>query len=172
MKNKTTMLLALPLALFAGACAPNLSSNSYDAYSVGEVRRVERGTIQSYRWVEINTRTGVGTVAGAGIGAAAGSTVGDGAGGVIGAIGGALLGGLIGSSIEKSANKRTGYEYVILTASGSLVSIVQADRAPLPEGSPVLIQFSGQRSRVIFDHNAIDEAAADRRSSGDGQGGY
>lgn len=160
MKTQNIKLaLALPLALFAGACAPNLSSGSYDAHSVGEVRRIERGTIESYRWIEINGKSGVGTVAGAGIGAAAGSTIGSGRGrgaeNVIGAIGGALLGGLIGNSIEKSATKQSGFEYVIRTASGALVSIVQADRQPLPEGAPVLIHFSGSRSRVVFDHNAM-----------------
>jgi len=158
--NSMKLALALPLALFAGACSPNLSSNSYDAQAVGEVRRIERGTIESYRWVEIkNGRSGVGTIAGAGIGAAAGSTIGSGRGkgaeDVIGAIGGALIGGLIGSSIEKSASKQSGFEYVIRTESGALVSIVQADKQPLPEGAPVLIHFSGSRSRVVFDHNAM-----------------
>jgi len=156
---KVKLAIALPLALFAGACGSSLSSNSYDARSVGEVRRIERGTIESYRWVEITGKTGVGTVAGAGIGAAIGSTVGSGRGkgaeDVVGAIGGALLGGLIGNSIEKSASKRSGFEYVIRTESGALVSIVQADTQPLPEGAPVLIHFSGSRSRVVFDHNAI-----------------
>jgi outer membrane lipoprotein SlyB len=159
-KNNIKFAVALPLALFAGACAPNLSSNSYEARSVGEVRRIERGTIESYRWVEIQGRkNGVGTLAGAGIGAAAGSTIGSGRGrgaeNVIGAIGGALLGGLIGSSIEKSTSKQSGFEYVIRTESGALVSIVQADTQPLPEGAPVLIHFSGSRSRVVFDHNAV-----------------
>jgi len=157
--NTMKLAFALPLAMFAGACAPNLSSNSYNAHSVGEVRRIERGTIESYRWVEIQGKTGVGTVAGAGIGAAAGSTIGSGRGrgaeNVIGAIGGALLGGLIGSSIEKSSSKRGGFEYVIRTESGALVSIVQADTQPLPEGAPVLIHFSGSRSRIVFDHNAM-----------------
>jgi len=157
--NIFKLAIALPLALFAGACAPNYASNSYDSRSVGEVRRIERGTIESYRWVEINGKTGVGTVAGAGIGAAIGSTVGSGRGkgaeDIVGAIGGALLGGLIGSSIEKNASKRSGYEYVIRTESGALVSIVQADTQPLPEGAPVLIHFSGTRSRVVFDHNAM-----------------
>jgi len=151
--------LVLPLALFAGACAQSLSSDRYDRGAVGEVRRIERGTIVSYRWIEISGKSGVGTVAGAGIGAAAGSTVGSGKGrgaeNVIGAIGGAIIGGLIGSSIEKSATKQSGFEYVIRTESGALVSIVQADKQPLPEGAPVLIHFSGSRSRVVFDHNAM-----------------
>ena len=121
--NKIKLAVALPLALLASACAPNLSSGSYDAHSVGEVRRIERGTIESYRWIEINGRTGIGTAAGAGIGGAIGSTVGSGRGrgaeNVVGAIGGALLGALIGSSIEKSASKQGGFEYVIRTESGA-----------------------------------------------------
>lgn len=153
-KSSKRLAIILPLALAAGACAPDLSPSSYDSHSVGEVRRVERGTIESYRWVKIKGRSGVGTLAGAGVGAAAGSTIGDGAGGVIGAIGGALLGGAIGSSVEKSASSQGGFEYIIRTASGSLVTLVQADREPLPEGLPVLILFNGSRSRVVFDHNA------------------
>jgi len=153
-QNHTKLIIALPLALLAGACRSDLSPSSYDAQSVGEVRRVERGTVESYRWVKIKGNSGIGTVAGAGIGAAAGSSIGHGAGSVIAAIGGALLGGAIGSGIEKSASSQGGYEYVIRTASGSLVTMVQADQEPLPEGVPVLILFNGSRSRIVFDHNA------------------
>ncbi len=155
MIKTTKIALALPLALFVGACGPSYSSNSYDGQSVGEVRRVERGTIESYRFVKIeNNDSGVGTLAGAGVGAAAGSTVGNGAGGVIGAIGGALLGGLIGNSIEKSATDKSGFEYIILTESGSRVTLVQVDNQPFPAGTPVNILFSGNRSRIVLDHDA------------------
>lgn len=159
MKPRTRTLLALPAALLLAACGASHSPNSYDSRAVGQVNRVERGTIESYRWVQIERRgSGVGTVAGAGIGAAAGSTVGSGRGrgaeNVIGAIGGALIGGLIGNSIEKSGSKRGGFEYLIRTDSGALVSIVQEDTSPLPEGAPVVIMFGGAQSRVVFDHNA------------------
>ncbi len=156
------LLLAMPLALVVGACSQNYSANSYGSHSVGEVRRVERGFIESYRWVEINSSDqGVGTLAGAGVGAAAGSTIGDGADGIIGAIGGALIGGLIGNSIEKSASKGSGFEYIIRTESGSLVTLVQADETPFAEGTPVNILFSGSRSRIVYDHHAD---ARERRS--------
>lgn len=159
MKSKTGLILAVPAAIMLGACSMNNSPNSYDERAVGQVNRVERGTIESYRWVQIERRnSGVGTVAGAGIGAAAGSTIGSGRGrgaeNVIGAIGGALLGGLIGNSIEKSGSKKGGFEYLIRTESGALVSLVQQDNSPLPEGAPVVIMFSGSQSRVVFDHNA------------------
>lgn len=161
MTPKIYMKLALivPLATTVVACGPNVSPNSYDAHSVGEVRRAERGTVESYRWVKIEGKSGVGTVAGAGVGAAAGSTIGNGgAESVIGAIGGALIGGMLGNSVEKSASVKSGFEYVVRTESGSLVTLVQADEQPLPEGAPVLIIFSGSRSRLVFDHNAPRDA--------------
>ncbi|TNE65219.1 MAG: hypothetical protein EP335_05875 [Alphaproteobacteria bacterium] len=156
-KNKfAKMAMVLPLALTLGACAGTQSPHTYDSHAVGQVRRVERGTIESFRWVEIKGNSGVGTLAGAGVGAAAGSTIGHGgAESVIGAIGGALVGGLIGSGVEKSARTKGGYEYIIRTESGNLVTLVQEDKEPLPDGAPVIIVFSGDRSRVRLDHAAF-----------------
>ena len=158
-KTKTALAaLMLPLAMVTTACSQNMSPHSYDSRAVGEARRVERGVIDSYRWVEIQGDSSVGTAVGVGVGAAAGSTVGNsGAENVIGAIGGALLGGLIGNSIDKSASKKSGFEYLIRTESGSLISIVQQDRHPFAEGTPVVVVFSRDRSRVILDHSAYED---------------
>jgi|GEM_PF-626128 len=157
--NNKKLALLLPLALTATACTQTVSPHSYDSYAVGEARRVERGVIDSYRWVEIRkSNSGVGTAAGVGIGAAAGSTVGDsGAENVIGAIGGALLGGLIGNSIDKSGSKTSGFEYIIRTESGNLITIIQADRQPFAEGTPVIIVFGADRTRIRLDHAAYEE---------------
>ncbi|MCJ9429204.1 glycine zipper 2TM domain-containing protein [Kordiimonas marina] len=155
-KKMVTKAIALPLALALGACASTPSPRTYDSYAVGQVRRVERGTIESFRWVQVKNDSGVGTVAGAGVGAAAGSTIGNGgADSVIGAIGGAIIGGLIGSSVEKSASTKGAYEYIIRTESGSLVTIVQADQQPLPDGAPVIIVFGADRARVRLDDAAF-----------------
>ncbi|NVJ98453.1 MAG: hypothetical protein HWE25_09890 [Alphaproteobacteria bacterium] len=150
--------LLLPLALATTACTQSLSPHSYDSHAVGEARRVERGTVDSYRWVEIKRHNqGVGTAAGVGIGAAAGSTIGNsGAENVIGAIGGALLGGLIGNSVDKSASKSEGFEYIIRTDSGNLITIVQEDRYPFAEGTPVILVFGRDRTRVRLDHDAYE----------------
>ena len=156
--NFKRLALVVPLALMAGACTQNLSPHSYEANSVGEARKVERGVIESYRWVEIRSESGVGTAVGVGVGAAAGSTIGNsGAENIIGAIGGALFGGLIGNSIDKSAGKQSGFEYLIRTDSGSLISLVQADRHPFAEGTPVMVVFSRDRSRVVLDHSAYED---------------
>lgn len=168
-QTKAKFALLLPLAIVTSACTQNLSPHSYDGHAVGEARRVERGVIDSYRWVEIRRgNSGVGTAAGVGIGAAAGSTIGDdGAENVIGAIGGALLGGLIGNSIDRSASKSSGFEYIIRTESGNLVTVVQEDRHPFAEGTPVIMVFGADRTRIRLDHSAYEE----RERYGDYQGG-
>ncbi|WP_417451736.1 glycine zipper domain-containing protein [Kordiimonas sp.] len=152
------LAIALPLTMLTAACSQNMSPHAYDSHAVGEARRVERGVIDSYRWVEIRGDSSVGTAVGVGVGAAAGSTVGNsGAENVIGAIGGALLGGLLGNSIDKSASKKSGFEYLIRTESGALISIVQQDRHPFAEGTPVMVVFSRDRNRVILDHSAYED---------------
>jgi outer membrane lipoprotein SlyB len=156
----------LPLAIMATACAQDLSSGRYAPHAVGHARQVELGVIDSYRWVEIRgDESGIGTVAGAGIGGAAGSTIGSGSTGVIGAIGGALVGGLIGNSVEKNANRQSGFEYIIRTQSGSLITIVQADKQPLPEGAPVQLIFGRDRTRVILDTRAIQRSNTSTQNS-------
>jgi len=170
MKIKTLKIaLMVPLAIMASACTQNLSPHSYESYAVGEARRVERGVIDSYRWVEIRkSQSGAGTAAGVGIGAAAGSTIGNSdAENIIGAIGGALIGGLIGNSVEKGASKQSGFEYIIRTDSGSLITVVQADRQPFAEGTPVIIVFGGDRTRVRLDHSAYDNSGDYPDSGGD-----
>ncbi|WP_155859981.1 glycine zipper domain-containing protein [Kordiimonas gwangyangensis] len=170
MKTKSRLVaLALPLALMTTACSQNMSPHSYEGRAVGEARRVERGVVESYRWVEIRgENSGVGTAVGVGVGAAAGSTVGNsGAENIIGAIGGALLGGLIGNSVDKSSSKSSGFEYLIRTESGALISIVQEDRHPFADGTPVVVVFARDRSRVILDHSAYEDNRGVETSSRD-----
>ncbi|GHF29802.1 hypothetical protein GCM10017044_26350 [Kordiimonas sediminis] len=153
--SKLRYLALVPALLLVGACtSQSLSPGHYDSRSVGRVQSVERGVIESYRWVEIDGKRGVGSLAGAGIGAAAGSTVGDNAVGVIGAIGGALIGSAIGDSIDKKNAKTSGFEYLIRTEKGDLVTIVQADAVPLGNNAPVMIYY-GDRARVVLDESRI-----------------
>ena len=157
-------------ALFLGACTTNVSPGSYDANAVGSVQRAERGEIESYRYVEIRTERGVATASGVVAGAAAGSTVGSGAEGVLGALGGALIGGLIGKSIDEDIGRKTGYEYVIRTESGHLVTIVQASENPIPEGAPVLIVYGRDMTRITLDESRIEyDAGPDERTIGAAQ---
>lgn len=156
--NRSAKIFMISLAsLSVAACSSNLSPKRYDAYAVGEVNRAERGEIISSRWVEIRKgNSGVGTATGIAAGAAAGSTVGNGAEGVIGALGGALIGGLIGSSVDKKVNKTHGFEYLVRTETGDTITLVQADRQPIPNGAPVLIVYNRDMTRLILDESRID----------------
>ncbi len=152
-------ILVIPLMLATAACTQNISPYAYDSRDVGAVNHVEKGTIESYRWVEINGRNkGVGTTAGAGIGGAIGSTWGkrtDDAQNIVGAIGGAILGGIIGNSIEKSGTKGSGYEYMVRTEAGELITLVQKDDVPLEKNLPVVIIY-GSRARIIPDESRLN----------------
>lgn len=153
--RRTAAASMLVLTAALSACTTGVNPNRYDAYSVGVVQRTERGEVQSYRYVEIDTGRGGATGVGVASGAIAGSTVGHGAEGVLGAIGGAILGGLIGSAIDNDVGRRDGFEYVIRTEGGYLVTIVQADRIPFPEGAPVLIMHGSNMTRVTLDESRI-----------------
>lgn len=140
------------MATALAGCASSLGPNTYERGSVGMVSRVEEGTVVNVRPIRIEgsqKSAGVGTLAGAAIGGLAGSELGGGdKAKTAGAIGGAILGGVVGNAIGNAATATDGFAYTIRLRNGELVSISQAGAQPIPEGSPVLIEY-GERARVI-----------------------
>jgi outer membrane lipoprotein SlyB len=140
------------LATVLAGCASGLGANSYDRYSVGQVARVEEGTIVGVRPIQIegsNQSAKVGTLAGAMLGGLAGSELGGGhKANTAGAIGGAVLGGIIGNTVGKAATDEAGFAYTIRLRTGELVSVAQAGEHAIPAGTPVVIEY-GARARVI-----------------------
>jgi outer membrane lipoprotein SlyB len=124
------------------ACTPNISPDSYSVASVGQVNRVVKGFIVSVREVKIEgTQTGIGAGSGAVTGAIAGHAVGNDGGMVaIATLGGAVIGGLAGAATEQSLTQQMGYEYVVETDNGALLTIVQGGTK----------QNKGQRVLVIY----------------------
>jgi outer membrane lipoprotein SlyB len=116
---------------------------------VGRVVRIDTGVIERVRSVKIEgTKTIIGPATGAVIGGVAGSEVGGGdEERAIMAVAGAVLGGLAGAAIEEGVTRRTGYAYTIRKPDGQMVTIVQADAAPLSPGQAVTIEY-GERARV------------------------
>src|ERR1017187_4822272 len=119
------MLTVLGAAIIALAgCAQNISPQTYSVGSVGQVNRAISATVISVREVNVAGTTGVG----GGAGTAAGAVIGSGAGGnnsrgnIVGAIGGAVVGGLAGAAIEANATKQKGFEYVVETENGNLMT--------------------------------------------------
>ena len=151
--------MSLPLAIIAGltlsACGTTTDKYTYSSREVGSVQRVERGVVESYRWVKVDRTDGTGAVAGATVGALAGAETGKGANGIFGAVVGAIIGGAIGDGIEKGNKPSGAFEYLIRTDNGRLITVVQADKVPLGENAPVIINY-GKHVRVYLDDSRID----------------
>ena len=136
--------------LLLSACSTDRGPSSYSSGSVGQVNRTVSGTIVSVRSVAVSGTNNVGGAAGAGAGAIAGSALGGGTrSNLIGAIGGAVIGGLAGSAIERGQTEYSGFEYVVETSNGNLMTLVQGAPA-LSAGERVLI-LHGSPSRLIAD---------------------
>lgn len=149
-------IAAIPLlALTLGACTYDPGPDRYSRREIGAIQEVQYGVLDSYRYVELDTSTGVGTATGVAAGAALGSTVGNGAEGFLGAIAGALIGGALGKSADRSVGRHDAFEYTILLDNGHNIAILQADETPIPPGSPVVVQMGSRQSRVFIDNSRI-----------------
>jgi outer membrane lipoprotein SlyB len=153
-------LLIAALAL-VGCAHP--SESTYESGDVGRTIETARGSVISARPVKISGETNaVGPVAGGALGAA-GSALAFQGSGLVAVIGG-VLGAGIGYLAQKQLNNREGIEYVLQMDDGRTVTVVQnreADAPPLPDGTPVLVQVSGQYTRVIADPLAERVGGAD-----------
>ncbi len=144
-------LRALALAALVG-CAPDYSPDIYAANAVQQANKVERGTVIGFRQVTIS---GDGTI-GAVSGGAAGGVLGaqskiEGVSSALGAVGGTFLGGIVGSTLEHVGEETTGWEYIVATAKGELVSVTQREPTPLPLGQKVLV-ITGNQARIVPDY--------------------
>jgi outer membrane lipoprotein SlyB len=154
-----TRLLAPVLGLAALAmlpgCQPNVSPDTYSVGGVGQTNRAVRAKVIAVREVKISgSKSGVGGTAGAAAGATAGSAIGGGArSNILGAIGGAVIGGVAGAAIEEGSTRQNGFEYVVETSNGALLTLVQGGEVPFRIGDSVLVLY-GSPSRIVADPTA------------------
>lgn len=146
---KAVFYVAL-LTMLVG-CAPSISPNTYSVGSVGQVNRSIAAEVISVRDVQLSGTQGIGGTAGAAAGAAAGSSIGGGArANIIGAIGGAVVGGVAGAMAENSMTAQVGIEYVVQTANGNLMTLVQGGEPRFSVGQKVIVLY-GSPARIIAD---------------------
>ncbi|MGH6912848.1 MAG: hypothetical protein ACREH3_03990 [Geminicoccales bacterium] len=139
--------------LLSGCSHP--SSETYSAGDVGRTIETTEAQVISSRIVRVAGDTNaVGPLAGGALGAAGTGLIFDkGLAAVIGGVVGAGAGYLA----QQQANNREGIEYMLRMDDGRTVTLVQnraAEEQPLPDGTPVLVQISGQYTRVIADPRA------------------
>jgi outer membrane lipoprotein SlyB len=132
--------LGVALLAVAAGCSTASPTPSYDAAEVGQPLETTEGQIHASRVVTIaGDTTGTGPFAGAV------------AGGLLGPLG-VLAGAGLGYLTEQRLRGGEGLEYLVETADGRMVTVVQeragAER-PLPAGTPVLVQVGVLSARVV-----------------------
>ncbi len=166
MKPLVGVLIAV---LLIGGCA-SASTNTYDAADVGRTIETASGKVVASRSVDVKGGTSAaGPVAGGAVGGATGGLA---FGSGWAAILGAVVGAGVGYVAEQQFNNGEGTEYVVEMDDGRTVTIVQNkvdDTAPIADGTPVLVQYSGKYTRVLEDPRA--DRSGSRSASGAGAGG-
>jgi outer membrane lipoprotein SlyB len=147
--------------LLAGCSHP--SGTTYGAGDVGRTIETAEAAVVSSRVVKVAGETNmVGPLAGGALGAS-GSALAFQGSGLVAVIGG-VLGAGMGYLAQQQINNREGIEYVLQMDDGRTVTLVQNredEEQPLPDGTPVLVQVSGQYTRVIADPRAERMGGAD-----------
>jgi outer membrane lipoprotein SlyB len=157
--HKVAAAAALVL-LTAGCSSP--TSSRYDSGDVGQIIETSEGTVLSSRIVEVKggENSGYGAVAGGAAGATTGYvTVGGGKGSGLVALLGGIIGAGVGHLAEDSARTREGIEYLVRLDDGRVVTLVQnrdGEEAPLQNGTPVLIQYGNDYTRVVEKPAVLD----------------
>lgn len=158
---KAVASLLVGAVLLAGCGHP--SGTTYQAGDVGRTIETAKASVVSSRLVKVAGETNmVGPVAGAALGAS-GSALAFQGSGLVAVIGG-VLGAGMGYLAQQQLNNREGIEYVLEMDDGRTVTLVQnraGEEQPLPDGTPVLVQVSGQYTRVIADPRAERMGSAD-----------
>lgn len=148
--SKTLLPAALIAATLTG-CTPNISPDSYNVCATGQVNQTLKATVSSCRVVKVQgTNSGMGTLGGAALGAIAGSAIGGGRMSLLTAVGGGLVGAGVGRAAEGHFTSQFGMEYIVKTANGSMMSVVQGPNPTFQRGQHVLVIF-GQQARIIAD---------------------
>ncbi len=146
---KKIALLALPLALTLAACTSNIGANDYSTSGVRQVGRAMGCTVLSVRQVVVRSDNNVGMIAGAGAGGLAGSMVGgNDTTKILGALGGAVVGGIAGDAAQSGLSKQEGYEYVVKTQNGNVMTITQGNDVLMTPGDKCYLLY-GKEARVI-----------------------
>jgi outer membrane lipoprotein SlyB len=154
-KFLTPKAVTIPVALcFAlSACAAS-DSSTYSRSDVGQVIETSQGQVISSRPVDIRDSEGgiIGATGGGVAGGVVGSTIGHGSGNTLATLAGVFIGAGLGYLAEREIRSDEGVEYLVDMDDGRVVTIVQnqkdGDQA-IPDGTPVLIQYGNEYTRLV-----------------------
>jgi len=132
MKFKTLryFLLSMACCFFLTHCSKELSPGDYDASEVGKIKKVVPGTIISIRPVRLHSKQNDLTQV-------------------------SSTHPLENSDMGRGHQHNHGYEYVIRLNSGTIISVVQAEKIKLKNNQRILV-ISGANTRVVPDNGRED----------------
>ncbi len=152
---------AAALALLAAGCSSSTSSR-YNSGDVGQIIETSEGTVLSSRIVEVKggANSGYGAVAGGAAGATTSNVaIGNSRASGLVTILGAIIGAGIGYLAEDSARSGEGIEYMVRLDDGRVVTLVQNredEEVPMQNGTPVLVQYGNEYTRIVQKPAALD----------------
>lgn len=150
------LMLAAAATLALAGCARQISPNTVEGASVGQVSEAFFGTVQQVRVVQVQEgdrlqENTTGGLVGGLLGGAAASRFGGGWGKVLAIGAGALAGAAVGAVAEREITRQQALEYTVRLDNGRMITIVQGGvENPLPSGSRVIVQMGQQgQGRVV-----------------------
>ena len=150
--KRTLIVASFSAAALLGGCSTTPDgSDVYTQESVGQVMRVETGTVVGLRAVKIRLTDseGVGTASGAVIGGVVGSGVSENRrAAAVGAVVGAVVGGTLGKMAERQAATTPGWEITYRDAQGQTRVVVQ----PMKGLENLRV---GQRIRIVHTPDGV-----------------
>ena len=146
---KKSLSILIPALLVVGACTSRIGADQYATNATGTVNTAVRCTVVNVRPVVVQSNNNAGMLVGGAAGAVAGSMIGGSdAAHILGGIGGAVVGGLAGDAAQSGLSKQQGYEYIVETNTGKLLTITQGNDVLLSPGQKCMVLY-GDQARII-----------------------
>jgi outer membrane lipoprotein SlyB len=150
MNPRLLVLIALA-GVFAVGCAFPSGHRVVSRRQVGQLQRIEYGTVQHVNDVVVEGERGqIGLYGGGLTGAVVGSSVGHGIGRDLARVGGGVAGAVAGQAVEEAVTRKDALEIVIMLESGSTVVITQIMDPTVAVGDRVGVASGPGGSRIML----------------------
>jgi len=149
--NFRLFVLAVVTAALTVGCTFPSSRRVVGRGQVGQLQRIEYGTVQQMNPVVVAGERGqIGLYGGGLTGAAAGGGVGHGVGRDLARAGGAVVGAVAGQAVEEVATRQDAMEIVVKLETGSTVVLTQLQPPSVVVGDRVGVASGAGGARILL----------------------
>jgi outer membrane lipoprotein SlyB len=149
--NPKLVGLAVAIGVLVAGCTLPSSGRVVSRRQVGQLQRVEWGTVQTVNDVVVEgQRSQLGLYGGGLTGAAAGGGIGHGVGRDLARAGGAVVGAVAGQAVEEAATRKAAKEILIRLENGSTVLLTEVSAPIVAVGDRVGVASGPGGSRIML----------------------